>query len=76
MNTTVLLIVFGVAVVFGVGAFLFKRGRAPKEQPFFHFRCTSCRRRLRYQERQVGHKGKCSNCGKDVVFPPLAQSID
>jgi hypothetical protein len=72
----ILIVVLVVVVAAAVGGFLFWRGRAPKDEGFYHFRCPSCRRRLRYQARQVGHKGKCSNCGKDVTFPHTSQSID
>ena len=76
MDTTVIVIVLAVVAAVAFGVFVWLRGRPPKEEPFYHFRCTHCRRRLRYQERQVGHKGKCSNCGKDVLFPHSSQSID
>jgi predicted RNA-binding Zn-ribbon protein involved in translation (DUF1610 family) len=77
MDTTVLVIVVvAVVLVVAVGVVLFMRGRSKVEERFAHFRCPKCRRRLRYMERQVGHKGKCSNCGNAVIFPPISQSID
>jgi hypothetical protein len=76
-NTTLLLVVVGVVViVLAFGVFLFLKNRPKREEEFSHFRCPNCRRRLRYRKRQVGHKGKCSNCRKDLIFPPLSQSID
>ena len=76
MDTTILLVVVGVVIVLAFGVFLFLKGRPKKEEPYSHFRCRNCRRRLRYLKRQVGHKGKCSNCGKELIFPPLSQSVD
>ena len=43
---------------------------------FHHFRCPSCKRRIRFLARQVGHRGECSNCGKPVTFPPVSQSVE
>jgi hypothetical protein len=76
MDTTLLLVGLGVLTAVGVGVFLFLRGRSPAEEAFSHFRCPKCRRRIRYLSRQVGHKGRCSHCGNELIFPPLSQSID
>jgi hypothetical protein len=75
-TTTIVVIVLIVAVAAVVGVAVYLRGRGGQEEAFSHFRCPKCRRRLRYLARQVGHKGKCSNCGGDVIFPPISQSID
>jgi len=76
MDTTVIVVVLAVVLALGVGVFLFIRARPKTDDSYYHFRCTKCKRRIRYQERQVGHKGKCSNCGSDVLFPPLSQAVD
>jgi LPXTG-motif cell wall-anchored protein len=77
MDTTdVVFLILGVAVVLGVGGFLFLRFRRTKEEPMYHFRCPGCRRRLRYRQRQVGHQGGCSNCGQHITFPAISDSID
>ena len=76
MDTTVVVVVLGVAAVLVVGVVLFLRRRPKEDDTFYHFRCPKCKRRLRYLARQVGHKGKCSNCLGDVLFPPISQSID
>jgi DNA-directed RNA polymerase subunit RPC12/RpoP len=76
MDPTVVVIVVAVVLAVAVGGWLFFRGRKPKEESFYHFRCVKCKRRLRYLERQVGHKGKCSNCGSEVLFPPVSQAVD
>ena len=76
MDPTFFVVGLVVVSVLAVGVTLYLRGRPKQEEVFSHFRCPKCRRRLRYNERQVGHKGKCSNCGNEVIFPPLSQSID
>jgi hypothetical protein len=76
MGTTVVFVILGVAAGLVVGVVMYLRGRPKAEEDFYHFRCPKCRRRLRYLTRQVGHKGKCSNCNSDVIFPPIEQSID
>jgi transcription initiation factor IIE alpha subunit len=58
-----------------VGGYLFVKSQPAKEEPFDHFRCPGCKHRLRYQSRQVGHRGKCSHCGHHLTFPPTSQSI-
>jgi hypothetical protein len=65
------------ALVGGLAYWLRRRGRHRDANPnYYHFRCPGCKRRLRYQTRQVGHKGKCSHCGNPVIFPPVSQSVD
>ncbi len=76
MDTTVVIGLLGVGAAVGFGVFVYLRGRPKREEAYSHFRCPKCRRRLRYLTRQVGNKGKCSNCGNDVIFPPISQSID
>jgi hypothetical protein len=77
MGTTELLFI-GVAVVavLAIVAYVVVRSRRPREEAIYHFRCPGCKRRLRYRERQVGHKGTCSNCGQHLSFPPISESID
>jgi predicted RNA-binding Zn-ribbon protein involved in translation (DUF1610 family) len=75
MDTTVVLIALAVAAAAAVGVYVFLRGRSQQEEVYSHFRCPKCRRRLRYHTRQVGHKGECSNCGNEVIFPPISESI-
>jgi hypothetical protein len=74
--TVVVIIIIGVVAALGVGVFFFIRGRNKVDEAYYHFRCPKCKRRLRYQTRQVGHQGQCSNCGNGVLFPPVSQSID
>jgi hypothetical protein len=82
MDTTTLLVTSGVIVLLAAGGclgFLLvrRRGRRrDKARAVHHFRCPGCKRRLRFSARQVGHKGKCSNCGHDVTFPLVSQSVE
>lgn len=76
MDTTVVVILVVLVLALAVGGYLFLRRRPKVDDAVYHFRCPKCKRRLRYQARQVGHKGKCSNCGGDVLFPPVSQSVD
>ncbi|MHB1423621.1 MAG: hypothetical protein ACYC3I_10595 [Gemmataceae bacterium] len=76
MDTTLWVVILGVAAMLVVGVVLYLRRKPAGDDSYYHFRCPNCSRRLRYQTRQVGHKGKCSNCNSDVLFPPTSQSID
>ena len=78
--TTLAVLAVAAAVLAGGGLayWLMRRGdrfRAAGAE-FHHFRCPNCRRRLRFQSRQVGHTGECSHCGNPVTFPPISQSVD
>jgi hypothetical protein len=79
MEQTALILVAGAIIALAGGGYLFLRlkdRRRAAEEAFHHFRCPGCRRRLRFHARQVGHKGKCSHCGHDVIFPPVSQAVD
>jgi hypothetical protein len=78
-TTTVLLLAVAAVVLVGGGLaywFLRRGWQRGTAAAYFHFRCPGCQRRLRYHRRQVGHKGGCSNCGKEVTFPPISQSVE
>jgi hypothetical protein len=74
MDTTTLLVLAGAGLALAA-AYLFARLRQGGEEPFYHFRCPGCRRRLRFRARQAGHAGRCSNCGRDVTFPPVSADV-
>jgi hypothetical protein len=76
VGVTIGLVVAGLLGAAIVGVYLYRRGRARSEEPFYHFRCPGCRRRLRFRGSQSGHSGQCSHCGKSLTFPPLSQAID
>jgi rRNA maturation endonuclease Nob1 len=73
MDTTEWILIGAIPVLLGIGVFVFMRARKPKEEATFYFRCPGCRRKLRYQPRQIGHKGMCSFCKEQFTFPaPVA----
>jgi uncharacterized paraquat-inducible protein A len=76
MNATLILLILGGIVALAVGGYLLVRAQPPKDEPFDHFPCPGCGHRLRYQARQVGHRGKCSRCGHLLTFPPTSESTD
>jgi DNA-directed RNA polymerase subunit RPC12/RpoP len=76
MTPTTLALVAGAAAALAVGGYLLLRRRGGREEPYYHFRCPTCRRRLRFRARQAGHTGQCSHCGHGVTFPPTSQSVD
>jgi hypothetical protein len=75
MGTTEITIIVVALVAVGGGIFWWSRTREAGEEETYHFRCPGCRRRLRYREKQVGHKGMCSNCGQELIFPPLSKAL-
>ena len=71
-------LVGGVIIALAVGAYLFvlrSRGGST-EEAYLHFRCTGCKRRLRFRASQAGHAGQCSHCGSKLTFPSASQSSD
>jgi hypothetical protein len=77
MDPTVLVLVLASAAALAGGFLLARRLlRRREDRTFYHFRCPGCQRRLRFQARQVGHKGQCSKCGRDLTFPAVSQAID
>jgi hypothetical protein len=56
------------AVVAGCLHSIRRRSRQ-KEPAYNHFRCSGCKRRLRYLTRQAGHRGRCPTCKRELTFP-------
>ncbi len=76
MNATLVLMVLGGVSIVAVVVYLRAQSQHAQGEAYLHFLCPGCRHRLRYQARQAGHRGKCSNCGHVLTFPPASQSID
>ena len=62
-------IAVGVLAVAVAAGYRFLRPKKVGEEPTFYFRCTGCRRKLRYRARQIGNPGKCPTCKQSLVFP-------
>jgi transcription initiation factor IIE alpha subunit len=78
MDTTIIVAVAAAVLLLAGAAFLVWRSRARRaaqDEAVHHFLCPGCGRRLRFRAKQVGHKGQCSHCGKDLVFPPVSKSV-
>jgi hypothetical protein len=71
MNPTLIVIVVALAVLAAAGAFLFLRLRPKAEEPILNFACPACKRKLRFRQRQAGHRGQCPRCKADLIFPVL-----
>jgi hypothetical protein len=68
---TLLVVAIPLLLLAAGGGFVYWRMRANREEPVYHFRCPSCKRKLRYFARQVGHRGMCGNCKQQLTFPPV-----
>ncbi len=78
MDGTIWVLIGGVVIALAVGAYLMlmrSRGGSA-EEAFLHFRCTGCKRRIRFRASQTGHSGQCSHCGNKLTFPSASQSSD
>jgi len=77
MNPMIWLLVALVLVALGIGAYRFVRARiGQREEPFLHFRCPGCKRRIRFRAKQAGHSGQCSHCGNKLTFPSASAATD
>ena len=46
-----------------------RRRASPEEGQFYHFRCSRCKRKLRYEVWKVGRMGACPACNQRCFFP-------
>ncbi len=76
MDLMLVVLVTALAAGLAVAGVVLVRWRRGGEEPYYHFRCAGCRRRLRYRARQAGHAGQCNHCGYQITFPPVGQSVD
>ncbi len=73
MDSIIPIILGGTVLLFGGVLLLFRfLRRKTTEIEYYHFFCAGCKRKLRYRSDQVGNKGKCPRCSKQLVFPPVA----
>ncbi len=57
-----------------VGGYVLRLRRSRQTVPAYnHFKCTGCKRRLRYLTRQAGHRGRCPTCKRELTFPGVRQ---
>jgi hypothetical protein len=72
ISLIVILSVAGALVVAGIIMFIRSRkAAAARNEPYYHFVCTGCRRKLRYRARQAGHSGMCPRCSRPCTFPAI-----
>ena len=72
MDPILIVVLIVIALVVVVGGYFFVRSRqGPTEEPYYHFNCPGCRRKLRYRARQAGHAGMCPRCNKACTFPAV-----
>ena len=72
---TPFLVLAVVLLALAMGGYFLMHRPHKDDQEFYNFRCTGCKKKLRYQERQVGHQGRCPSCRKPITFPPTSQAI-
>jgi hypothetical protein len=73
MTPAIVIVLIALAAAGGAAVFLALRSRRPVEEPLQHFKCPSCRRKLRYRRTQAGHKGMCPMCKQHLTFPTLPE---
>ena len=67
MNTTIFVVLMSIGLPLVVGWFVAIRLRSNGRVA--HFRCPSCRQRLRYQARKAGRQVLCPNCYQCATLP-------
>lgn len=69
MTTTFLAILISIGLPLVVGWFVASRMRSEDRGRFAHFRCPTCRQRLRYRARKAGRQVLCPNCYHSATLP-------
>jgi hypothetical protein len=69
MTPPIIVIVVALAALVAGGVFVFLRSRPVPEEPVLTFACPRCKRKLRFRQRQAGHRGACPRCKGDFTFP-------
>ena len=52
----------------------FRRRGSSDDGLFYHFRCSRCKRKLRYEISKVGKMGACPACNQRCFFPDPTQA--
>jgi hypothetical protein len=78
MDALTWLLVGAAALALAVGGYLLlmRWHQDAAAEPFLHFRCPGCKRRLRFRASQSAHAGQCSHCGSKLTFPPTSQATE
>jgi DNA-directed RNA polymerase subunit RPC12/RpoP len=61
--------VIGLCVLMLGTHYFIKNWMAPREDPYFSFKCFYCKRKLKYKLKQIGHTGLCPGCHNRFKFP-------
>jgi DNA-directed RNA polymerase subunit RPC12/RpoP len=75
MNLLFLGLLLGLVAGTAVTGFWFMHARASVEEASFHFHCSGCQRRFRYQARQQGKSVRCPQCGRMLKVPSVAGAL-
>jgi hypothetical protein len=69
MPVPLIVILVALAVLATGGVYLYRRSRPAPDEPIVNFACPHCKRKLRFRQRQAGHRGACPRCKGDFNFP-------
>ena len=75
MNTGLVILCVIAAGAAGVGGYFLFRPRQPGEEPYYHFQCPKCQRKLRFRAHKAGHQGMCPRCRTPCTFPVAPRSL-
>ena len=65
----VLLLATATVAALSLGGFLWLRGRALPEQPYYFLRCRRCAQKIRYLASRAGQEAGCPRCRERCVLP-------
>ena len=76
MSPTLMVVAAVVIAASTAGVYLVRRGRQPKAEEMYHFRCPSCEQKLRYAASKAGRPAMCTRCTWRGDLPLKPQSVD